>query len=564
MNGSQSFLTSPEYGYDYVVAVTQGSVNAAAMEFLKSRQPVVSICYIYDDNGDPAQIDYEAFKKSASGADPFRVPAAGPERERLLDQLDKAGFMFGFQAAMGIPEGFKAHDLPPLITFGASAEDHAVYNLWCRDFLLVELNAIPHKKSVFETFQQPAGPQGKPWLFGYKIKIIPGTVDDHQAYMKTPAFARLPTATQTKVRSRPEDFTISHLLFDFNNAASAVRPEIEGVSPRVQQKLYADFSIRYFAEMEAAGALILTIMPKRDSAITNLKTAFSISPHAGEPALSTLNYLCVTPNKNAPQPKPFTWSWVDSVADGKDGVCVINRNDVLQSLMTQLMPYVERNCWVPQPVYEYVDLTQEGVGFGVVNRSYDWGGKRPPDLQEKLSPWAEEVGPLLFRIEYESHRENDSSWFHHGGGASYFKVDFAFDLSLECRGDQIVVTQNIKLHYHLMMQTLLEDTDLVDMTRVDTYTLAAAGDGLVARTGTPKVDDRSSNPQYWISVPELQKQMKASQAKVKSAIDGSFVEIPLSLLNGIIFPGGKAFLFQEPRFSEHQDLVVTVTYADPS
>lgn len=40
MSASQSFLSSPDYGYDYVVAVTQDSINATAVTFLKTKQSV--------------------------------------------------------------------------------------------------------------------------------------------------------------------------------------------------------------------------------------------------------------------------------------------------------------------------------------------------------------------------------------------------------------------------------------------------------------------------------------------------------------------------------------------
>jgi hypothetical protein len=46
MSASQSFLSSPEYGYDYVVAVTQDSINATALAFLSTKQPVVNACWI--------------------------------------------------------------------------------------------------------------------------------------------------------------------------------------------------------------------------------------------------------------------------------------------------------------------------------------------------------------------------------------------------------------------------------------------------------------------------------------------------------------------------------------
>src|ERR1700761_9386948 len=101
MSASQSFLSSPDYGYDYVVAVTQDSINDTALQFLSTKQPVVNVCYIQNDDGHSEQIEYEAFKKKANGADPFNIPESGPDRDTLLKDLDDADFMFGFRAAMG-------------------------------------------------------------------------------------------------------------------------------------------------------------------------------------------------------------------------------------------------------------------------------------------------------------------------------------------------------------------------------------------------------------------------------------------------------------------------------
>jgi len=199
MSASQSFLSSPDYGYDYVVAVTQDSINATATAFLTTRQPVVSACYVADDNGDPKYIDYETLKKNAKGTDPFKITEKTPDRETLVQNLDDAGFMFGFQAAMGLPAGFDARTLPDIITLGPTAADRVIYRLLCKSFLLVELNQISHKKPVFRTVAQPKGPddvpkgdpKGEPWIFTYKVPLLSQPADT-KAFIKTPAFGQLP------------------------------------------------------------------------------------------------------------------------------------------------------------------------------------------------------------------------------------------------------------------------------------------------------------------------------------------------------------------------------------
>jgi hypothetical protein len=108
MSALQSYLSSPDYGHDnvrcdYVLAVTQDSINATALAFLNSRQPVVNVCYVYDDNGDAQQIGYNELRAKASGTDPFNIPAADPDRETAVANLDAASFAFGFRAAMGLP-----------------------------------------------------------------------------------------------------------------------------------------------------------------------------------------------------------------------------------------------------------------------------------------------------------------------------------------------------------------------------------------------------------------------------------------------------------------------------
>lgn len=75
MSSSDSDLSDPRYGYDFVVATTQASINATLKEFLADiAEPVTTACYVADGGGNPVPIDYTQLKQQA-GADPFAIPA---------------------------------------------------------------------------------------------------------------------------------------------------------------------------------------------------------------------------------------------------------------------------------------------------------------------------------------------------------------------------------------------------------------------------------------------------------------------------------------------------------
>jgi hypothetical protein len=65
-------------GFDYVVAVTQDSINAALEEYLYQGLPEVVLCYIYDSNNNPVATDYQTLVKNAQNTDPFSVPDNTP------------------------------------------------------------------------------------------------------------------------------------------------------------------------------------------------------------------------------------------------------------------------------------------------------------------------------------------------------------------------------------------------------------------------------------------------------------------------------------------------------
>ena len=190
MGASESNLSAAGYGYDYVVTVSQISINATALAYLSDRQPAVNVCYVYDANLNPVQIDYQELIRRAKGTDPFRVPESGPEHDTALKNLDDANFVFGFSAAMGLPAGVPVASLPDVVTLGGSAEVPVVYRLFCRTFQLVELQQRPHNAPPgWRTWSQPSGQM---WLFTYDVPLIAGTVENTATFVGTAPFDNLP------------------------------------------------------------------------------------------------------------------------------------------------------------------------------------------------------------------------------------------------------------------------------------------------------------------------------------------------------------------------------------
>jgi len=561
MGANQSNLSSAKYNYDYVLAVSQDSINATALAYLHGKQPVINVCFVYDDNGDPKRMDYAEFKKAAAGTDPFDIPASGPGRDAAVKHLDDAGFMYGFQAAMGLPTKFPVNTLPPIVTLGATAADPVVYRLLCRTFTLVELRPIPHKPSVYTAYAQPVGPSGQPWIFAYEVKLVQQPTDVGQ-FMTTPAFEGLPATTRAQVTGNPGAFSIQQLLFDFAHAACTVRPEISGVTGLLRELLYSQFGIEYFAEMKKSGPPVVAVVPKSDGALAGLQTEFSVNANPAHPELACLNYLCATADHKLPAPTSFDWNWLEPKQPGDhdyDGVCVVNRRQLAEHLRRQLVDYVEHNKWLPNPVYVEVGLVTYDARFGVSARNLDWHGKQPDDLKILVEDFqAPEQGELALHWTFHTKRE-----FDYASGTSWMLGETAFELKVSFRGNQIIVEQRALVYCKLVMVTFWRDEwNLVDIGITDTFTLSTTDDGQLTAHLDSKTVDNSAVIDSSVLVPDLNERFTRVQKQVKAWVTTAMVDIPLAIMENVIFPGGRSFFFQEVNFSDHQDLIAHITYRD--
>lgn len=564
MGASDSFLASPDYGYDYVVAVTQDSICSTALAFLHARQPVVNVCYVYDDDSNPVQIDYQALLTKTKGADPFAMPAAtDPGYQAEVENLYNAGFMFGFSAALGLPEGFPVAQLPPIVTLGATAADPVAYRLLCRTFVLVEIRKAPGRDAIFTSYAQPKGPSGEPWVFTYQVNLVDRAVADNGAFVRTPGFDNLPAQIQAKLTAKPNDFTIRQLLYDFTRAACTARPQISGVkNAKLLELLYEDFSATYFAALAGADAAIVAVTPKASDPFAGLHTSFSVNALPSSPAVATLNYLCTTAEHPLPPPRPFGWTWVNPPeSDSFDGVCAMNRNLFVAALKSHLDPYVESNKWLPNPIFIEVYFTTYDARFGIVDRHYTWPeGKRPPIEVTVEKVDAPPTGALLLHYQFGAQQEYD-----YLSGTSWMLGRTSFDLTVTGAGNTVTVTQHALVSCKLVMVTFdRHEWNLVDLTLTDTFTLAVDHQGDLVAHRTSTTVDHSASIGGDFAVPDLKQRFEQAQTAAKGRVQSALIDLPLSLVDDVIFPGGKGFLFSDVRFSDHQDLVAHLTYADPS
>ena len=112
MSWNQSDLSSPRYGYDFVVATTQSSINATLKLFLSNlEEPVVNYCFVTNDNNEQTYIEWDKLMVLTDNLDPFTVPNGLDSTDSRVQKLFSARFTGGFRAQLGLPGGNYTDDI---------------------------------------------------------------------------------------------------------------------------------------------------------------------------------------------------------------------------------------------------------------------------------------------------------------------------------------------------------------------------------------------------------------------------------------------------------------------
>lgn len=552
MSAQQSHLSAT--GFDYVVAVTQASINGTLEEYLYRGLPEVVLCYAYDPNNNPVPIDYAALVKRANNTDPFSVPNNTPASDPRVQNLNNAGFAFAIRAKLGLPPGVPPSKLPPVVAL-KPGQSNVIYTLMFSEFVATELVFGPRGSVTWFNQSQPSGTS---WTFT-------GSVDLN---FQDVSFTNLPPKTQNTLKglSNQNEFTIQQLYYDLNSSNLEQGFQFNNVpsNSALNTFMTADFINTYWKalggqEVLGYGAKQRTSAPPTSLAVTNLNF-FTPDAVGNEGAPLTLNYLCATNNHALPDTTHagFGWNWVEpNEAAQYDGVAALNRNTLAKFYDAQLRDYVPRNCYSPAG---HIRVWLSGTFDTDVN--YKWG------LSSNQAPTVNfpATGPTVLSYSYNSGTTSDQAGLN--GDMGKMEMWSTFDLWVNFQGDTIVIVQHLVIWSYIRSLATSNSGKIVDKQITDTYSIG------VDDKGQLKVALKSSDPQDHSQRPSVNgflefftgvNKLSDDVAKwAQSCVATKLTDVPISAIRNFVFPGGDAFVFADARFSDNQDLVAHITYANPS
>ncbi len=555
MSISESFLSSAKYGYDFVVATTQESINNTMMEYLADLESSEVVrCYIQDAKGNPQLIEHSELVKQAKGSDPFKIPDNSPAGDQDLKNLNDVYFWYAFKASIGYPNGYAPFTpngpaLPPIVTLGSDTSS-VKFNLTCANFQIVQLNV--NRRGAITGWMNKSQPDGKAWIFQSKVDLRMATVGSD--------YSKLPKAVQGAIKNLgPNAFSIQQLLFDLDNAALETMPTIEGAQPGtpLYSTLQEAFLGAYFSQIKTNGqpGLNYSVVHSKSNLTSSLSLTdlnMEVSPYLnGQNAeqAATLCYLCATDGNSLPAPVPFSWNWVDwANRNSYNGAVSINKNTFRDYLLKQLQPSISRNSYQPE-----VKVVKDGLktyfSFNLINNQAATITK--PD-----------TGATVLKAQYENSANDQAGLDGWMGSAT---LSTSYYLNVIFSGNTITIDQQLVV-YVKVKSGFSSSGNIIDKQIMDHYTLSVDDQGeLAVKLATHEVDNSQKvSFDSWYDPSSLETiaiRINKMASDIKSS---NLTNIPVSIIQNFVFPGGKSFTYQDVEFSANQDLTSYITYAQPN
>ncbi len=565
MSASNSDLSSSKYGYDFVVATTQASINATMDEYLSGlSEPEVVKCYIMDTKGNPQEIDYKTLIKNADGTDPFSVPDGTSTSDQAIQNLSKAYFMYAFKAAIGLPPGYapltpNGPSLPNIVELGSNTAS-VTYNLTCSEFQVAEATYGPRGIVSWLNKSQPSG---NAWLFTSQVDL---------RLTPTSKYGSLPPTVRKQIENLGgKAFSVQQLLFDLDNAALQDMPTISGIESGtpLYTCIESVFLGAYFTQVQKNGQPVLgcsitqSVAPPSTLTLTDLN--MEVNPYIGsngQPAaqptteqqgLSTLCYLCAVNGKNLPAAAQFSWNWISpSEASEYNGIVSINRNTFAEYFKEQLLNYVPQNCFKAQ-----VRVWLSGFLDAQTHYSQSLIPGQSPTVNMPST------GATVLTMSHSSSAEEQAGL---DGDMGKMKLSPSLNVTVEFKNNTVTITQHLVIYLYVRSLQTSADGNIVDKTITDTYTLSVDSNGELTAKMHSSSTDNSKNPgtggflNFWTNLNGIIDNVKTW---TRNFVSTDFGDIPLAVVKDFVFPGGKTFTYNNVAFSDNQDLVSHITYVQP-
>ena len=580
MSGHQSNLSLPQYGYDLVVSITQGSLNATMKQFLDKfdGQKFIS-CYVSQEQSDGTYKDvpgnYDKLSKIA-GIDLFSIPTSN-QTDAQKDAADQAYdnlFSFAFKATMGLPADFSLESIPNVIILDKGLV-RVTYNLFFKDFQI--LNAQPQRRG-YSWINISQADEPAPWVFQFIVNLDLNSSDS--------AFMHLPESIQTKVKNlHPNSmFSVQQLYLDLNTARLESVPKIVGLEPisrayRYLTTVFINSYFKYWQEQNQhpsnpdgnilLGYSIKPTQPSTSSAsIIPTDLTFMVSPfrnNKGIPTedydMYTLNYLVMSQNHHMPAAVEFGWNWVDkSEKSDYAGTVTIKKGSFVDFLNQQLSQSLNLICWRPQ-VQVYMDIIHYGFTY---------------QLEKETTPQAYNVlndgTSTVLTFNYTSRDYKAAQYFVNWANFTVTNT-ISSNVSLKDNCIDIVTTVTVAANVNLDGGTTSGNFYKSKVKQQYEIGVDALGSLFVFVKEENSTDESDNiHASFWSelmsagTINTVIENMQNYWGDIEKNLLKQYQTEILNFLSGShvwIFPGGQTFLFKDVYFSDRQDLVAHLTYVDP-
>ncbi|KAF5687862.1 hypothetical protein FDENT_5152 [Fusarium denticulatum] len=537
-----------KYGYDFVVATTQGSIDADMKAYLGDCTfPDNYFCFLADaENADAVvPISLQDLLIKTGGINPFEIPNGAPTTDPRIQALSKARFEVGIRMNMGLPEEIPPKSLPPIIQLGDSPTTVTFNVIWSKARIIQ--NTVPSEWSPTGNWSVWDQPAQQAWTFSTSINLVPAAIDNQ--LNGSAHFSQNPAHKQKIVNQLQNlsgtAFSLQQLLLDFENAKVLTPPTIEGMTlgSRAQcvlsgqsagfwslfskQCTYPPLAVFARQTVTDTALMQLTSISQQVNPYKDSNGALIVNPTKEQTAASTLDYLCMTNNKQITRQNAFTWSWVQpSDLKSQSGVLAIRRDVFSQFLLDTVWDQVRASCITTRPI----------AGQIVVGNDSNWPPSSPVTLCPNQTPQSScfGTGSTLLNIQYTAANDAGTmatNWTWWNSSSCSLRVVPTYQCIVSQINGQIVVEQTLSVSVTFDYVNATYITQFANWSSTWTFVPHS-----VTRTDT-----------YQVSVGQ------AGQLQI-DCIPGS---------QNLIFPDAKVFAYSSVSFSESSDLLCDLTYLDP-
>lgn len=564
------------YGYDMVLAITQGSLNAVLCEYLgKLKDEVRTSCYTIsiDVNGQPVfnEMDYNLLRQRL-GKDLFEMdpnPKNRTEEDNKI--LEKAYNQEHFSFAVRYKYGFLPQAVPQIIELSDEAgryeRQKVYYKMHFKQFEVIELSFYYGNLVYNKIVQDPH----KPFIFNTQVNLSMQDLD----------LSDTPEEVKKEVKNMGANmFSIQQIFLDINTAVIQSLPHLTGLSESspAYVLITSKFINQCWKDMHSHGKVVFhyAVKPVQTTTTPSIIPTdfdFCISPYRPkgtdekEKKLYTLNYVIMSEGKDMPPIREFSWNWIEKDEKSLHGSIAINGTCFTPRIISLFHEVIAPQIKTPR-----VSITcylRQAQRRNVITLFF---------AEETSKPAYKKKKPTLWEMDY--------SGTHHSEGyigATDKKVAditgiYTLNSQIELAESKLIHRLKVTFYLNVTRSGATAEGNIYSLDDTSEYELSIDSYGRLSlnKAGTNKatVKGEFHNPdkirlsvskeggEY--SVEEFRKirgqDVLREFTQLAENLNGK-LKNSLSDIGKIwIFPGTRTFLFKEPLFSNFGDLTAHLNY----